>query len=227
MDHRADSMATLFNSVTNVVGMSLRNEDTRCSLANSGSTKPEPLSMAIGIRTASWVWQLSLTWIGLVDSDRELLRPGLLEVKQHKVIFHPLTGLCITRKSFGLRLRLADKYGASAKLDIFCRGLNSRWEMILDSKMHLSAKLRDGKSICLDVGSDNTIITNCCKCIRQRVTLRARGSNLWIAQGEAIGGNDLCCNTYLERAATIDQHIVYGQDNNGMLINGAHFSSIV
>ncbi|KAK8707206.1 hypothetical protein V6N13_058269 [Hibiscus sabdariffa] len=42
--------------------------------------------------------------------------------------------------------------------------------MISDSKMHLSAKLRDGKSICLDVASDNTIIANRCKCISKDKT---------------------------------------------------------
>ncbi|GMI87737.1 hypothetical protein like AT1G13130 [Hibiscus trionum] len=118
--------------------------------------------------------------------------PGLSEAKPHKVIFHPLTGLCITRKSFLDPLRLgpcadseawsytpqktlvvkgtyfclqADESGTSAKLSIFCTDSNSRWEMISDSKMHLSAKLGNGKSICLDVASDNTIITNSCKCI--------------------------------------------------------------
>ncbi|GMJ07502.1 hypothetical protein like AT3G26130 [Hibiscus trionum] len=118
--------------------------------------------------------------------------PGLSEAKPHKVIFHPLTGLCITRKSLVHPLQLGpcsdaypwsyspqktlvvkgtrfclqtDASGTSLKLGIFCTGSNSKWETISDSKMHLSAKLRDGKSICLDVASDNTIITNGCKCI--------------------------------------------------------------
>ncbi|KAE8670465.1 Cytochrome P450 86A2 [Hibiscus syriacus] len=120
--------------------------------------------------------------------------PGLLEAKMHKVIFPPLTVLCITRKSFAHRLRLgpctdsyawsynpkkallvtgthlclqADKSGTSAKLGIFCSGSNSKWEMISDSKMYLSAKLRDGNFVCLDVASDNTIISNRCKCINK------------------------------------------------------------
>nr|QST87267.1 endoglucanase 5 [Abelmoschus esculentus] len=118
--------------------------------------------------------------------------PGLSESKLHKVIFHPLTGLCITRKSFFDPLRLgpctdseawsytpqktlvvkgtyfclqADGSGTLTKLGIFCTDSNSKWDMISDSKMHLSAKLGDGKSICLDIASDNTIITNSCKCL--------------------------------------------------------------
>ncbi|KAK8522530.1 hypothetical protein V6N13_115497 [Hibiscus sabdariffa] len=118
--------------------------------------------------------------------------PGLSEAKLHKVIFHPLTGLCVTRKSFLDPLQLgpctdsdawsyspqktlvvkgtyfclqADESGTSAKLGIFCTDSNSKWEMISDSKMHLSAKLTDGKSVCLDIASDNTITTNSCKCI--------------------------------------------------------------
>ncbi|XP_039034025.1 glycosyl hydrolase 5 family protein-like [Hibiscus syriacus] len=118
--------------------------------------------------------------------------PGLSEVKPHKVIFHPLTRLCITRKSFDYRLRLGpctDSYawsysphktllvkgthyclqangsGTSAKLGVFCTGSSSKWEMISDSRMHLSTKLGDGKFICLDVAPDKTIITNSCKCI--------------------------------------------------------------
>ncbi|KAK8683018.1 hypothetical protein V6N13_039093 [Hibiscus sabdariffa] len=123
--------------------------------------------------------------------------PGLSEAKPHKVIYHPLTGLCITRKSLAHPLRLGpctdsypwsytphktllvqgtqfclqtDASGTSVKLGIFCTGSNSKWEMISDSKMHLSAKLRDGKSICLDVVSDNTIIANRCKCISKDKT---------------------------------------------------------
>ncbi|KAK8501565.1 hypothetical protein V6N12_057896 [Hibiscus sabdariffa] len=123
--------------------------------------------------------------------------PGLSEVKPHKVIYHPLTGLCITRKSLAHPLRLGpctdsypwsysphktlvvqgtrfclqtDASGTSVKLGILCTDSNSKWEMISDSKMHLSAKLRDGKSICLDVASDNTIITNRCKCISKDKT---------------------------------------------------------
>ncbi|KAK8683020.1 hypothetical protein V6N13_039095 [Hibiscus sabdariffa] len=123
--------------------------------------------------------------------------PGLSEAKPHKVIYHPLTGLCIRRKSLAHPLRLGpctdsypwsytphktllvqgtqfclqtDASGTSVKLGIFCTGSNSKWEMISDSKMHLSAKLRDGKSICLDVVSDNTIIANRCKCISKDKT---------------------------------------------------------
>ncbi|KAE8694777.1 Cytochrome P450 86A2 [Hibiscus syriacus] len=119
---------------------------------------------------------------------------GLSEAKPYNVIFHPLTGLCITRKLFAHRLRLgpcSESYAwsysphktllrtrtylclqagesvTSAKLGIFCTASNSKWEMISDSNMHISAKLRDEKSFCLDVASDNTIITSSCKCINK------------------------------------------------------------
>ncbi|XWS63750.1 hypothetical protein CRYUN_Cryun06bG0128600 [Craigia yunnanensis] len=118
--------------------------------------------------------------------------PGLSETKLHKVIFHPSTGLCVLRKSLVDPLRLgpcteseawsyspqktlmvkgtyfclqADESGTLAKLGIICSESNSKWEMIADSKMHLSSKLRNGTSICLDVGSNNNIITNSCKCL--------------------------------------------------------------
>ncbi|KAE8698959.1 Cytochrome P450 86A2 [Hibiscus syriacus] len=139
-----------------------------------------------GIRASYKEFQLSKLLSGVSQ------RPGLSEVKPHKVIFHPLTGLCITRKSFDHRLRLgpctnsyawsysphktllvngthyclqANGSRTSGKIGIFCTGSNSKWEMISDSKMHLSTKLGDGKSICLDVAPDKTIITNSCKCI--------------------------------------------------------------
>ncbi|KAK6242182.1 Glycoside hydrolase [Theobroma cacao] len=118
--------------------------------------------------------------------------PGLSETKLHKVIFHPSTGLCVLRKSLLDPLRLgpctdseawsyspqntlvvkgtyfclqADESGTLARLGIICSESNSKWEMISDSKMHLSSKLRNGTSICLDVDSTNTIVTNSCKCL--------------------------------------------------------------
>ncbi|XVF02596.1 hypothetical protein REPUB_Repub04eG0188200 [Reevesia pubescens] len=117
--------------------------------------------------------------------------PGLSETKLHKVIFHPSTGLCVLRKSLLDPLRLgpcsdseawsyshqtlvvkgtyfclqADESGTLAKLGIICSESNSKWEMIADSKMHLSSKLRNGTSICLDVDSNNNIVTNSCKCL--------------------------------------------------------------
>ena len=108
------------------------------------------------------------------------------------MIFHPSTGLCVLRKSLVDPLRLgpcteseawsyspqktlvvkgtyfclqADESGTLAKLGIICNESNSKWEMMADSKMQLSSKLRNGTSICLDVDSNNNIVTNSCKCL--------------------------------------------------------------
>ncbi|GMI90913.1 hypothetical protein like AT1G13130 [Hibiscus trionum] len=146
-----------------------------------------------GAMDYNWCGARNSSFIQRISALQSPFRgPGLSEAKPHKVIFHPLTGLCITRKSLVRPLQLGpctdaypwsyspqktlvvkgtrfclqtDASGTSVKLGIFCTGSNSKWETISDSKMHLSAKLRDGKSICLDVASDNTIITNGCKCI--------------------------------------------------------------
>ncbi|KAJ4829946.1 hypothetical protein Tsubulata_049018 [Turnera subulata] len=119
--------------------------------------------------------------------------PGISETSTHKVIFHPTSGLCILRKSILEPLRLgpcsesegwnytpqktlspkgtyfciqADELGKPAKLGIICSGAsNSKWETISDSKLHLSSKTTSGSAVCLDVDSENTIVTNTCKCL--------------------------------------------------------------
>ena len=121
-----------------------------------------------------------------------LAGPGLSEANLHKVIFHPSTGLCVLRKSLTEPLRLgacteseawsytpqktltlkgtyfclqAIELGKPAKLGIVCTGSNSKWQTISDSKMYLSSKVNDGSTACLDVDSDNSIVTNTCKCL--------------------------------------------------------------
>ncbi|BAT90354.1 hypothetical protein LR48_Vigan08g132400 [Vigna angularis] len=118
--------------------------------------------------------------------------PGLSEAKPYKVIFHPLTGLCIIRKSLVEALRLgpcsdsdqweytdqstvsikgtyfclqAEGEGKQAKIGNICSAPNSRWEMISDSKMHLSAQINNSSGVCLDVDTNNIIVTNTCKCL--------------------------------------------------------------
>lgn len=119
--------------------------------------------------------------------------PGLSDAKLHKVIFHPLTGLCVLRKSLLEPLKLgscagsdawtysqqktltvkgtyfclkADGLGKPAKLSIFCSDNTSKWEQISDSKMHLSSQLDNGTMVCLDVDPEtNIIVTNTCKCL--------------------------------------------------------------
>ncbi|GMI76134.1 hypothetical protein like AT1G13130 [Hibiscus trionum] len=151
-----------------------------------------------GVLDYNWCGARNSSFVQRISALQSPFRgPGLSEAKPHKVIFHPLTGLCITRKSLLHPLRLGpctdaypwsyspektlvvkgtrfclqtDASGTSVKLGIFCSNSNSKWETISNSKMHLSAKLRDGKSVCLDVASDNTIITNGCKCISEDKT---------------------------------------------------------
>ncbi|EEF47609.1 glycosyl hydrolase 5 family protein [Ricinus communis] len=118
--------------------------------------------------------------------------PGLSETNPHKVIFHPSTGLCVQRKSMLEPLRLgsctdseawrytsentltlrgtyfclqADELGKPAKLGIICTDSTSKWDVISDSKMHLSSKITNGTAVCLDVDSNNTIVISTCKCL--------------------------------------------------------------
>jgi len=118
--------------------------------------------------------------------------PGLSEAKPFKVIFHPLTGFCIIRKSLVEALRLgpcsnsdgweyteqnilsikgtnfclqAEGEGKQAKIGNICLAPNSRWEMISDSKMHLSTQINNSSGLCLDVDNNNIIVTNTCKCL--------------------------------------------------------------
>ncbi|XP_047969012.1 glycosyl hydrolase 5 family protein-like [Salvia hispanica] len=118
--------------------------------------------------------------------------PGYSEARLHQVIFHPMTGLCVKRLSLVDPLVLgpcseaeswtytpqktltikgtyfclqADKLGKPAKLGVICSYASSKWEAISDSKMHLSSKLKDGYDVCLDIDSDNNIVTNNCKCL--------------------------------------------------------------
>ncbi|XP_043706685.1 glycosyl hydrolase 5 family protein-like [Telopea speciosissima] len=118
--------------------------------------------------------------------------PEISNVRPHKIIVHPSTGLCVQRNSLGEPLSLgsceeseawsytpqktivvkgtylclqADGWGKSAKLGIFCNDGNSKWEAISDSKMHLSSNLRNGSTVCLDIDSNNAVVTNPCKCL--------------------------------------------------------------
>ncbi|KAK1381541.1 Cellulase domain-containing protein [Heracleum sosnowskyi] len=119
--------------------------------------------------------------------------PGVSNSRRpHKIIYHPASGLCVLRKSLFEPLKLgpcsmseaweysprnvltikgtyfclqADKIGKPAKLSILCNGDNTKWEAISDSKMHLASKLDNGSVVCLDVDSDNSVITDTCKCL--------------------------------------------------------------
>ncbi|GLT36666.1 hypothetical protein SLA2020_110290 [Shorea laevis] len=143
---------------------------------------------------------------GILDGDwREPRNPGFLQKisslqyvfqgpgqdeypKQHKVIFHPATGLCVHRsrplqlgpcsealpcialndKTLILRRHclVVDDFGKRIKFGTIGGRECAKWDMISDSKMHLSAKLSDGTPVCLDVDSSTSrIVTNSCKCL--------------------------------------------------------------
>lgn len=58
--------------------------------------------------------------------------------------------------------------GEKVTFGIFCSDSASNWELISDSKMHLSVKLTANTSsiLCLDVDSDgSTIVTSTCRCL--------------------------------------------------------------
>ncbi|XP_073031687.1 glycosyl hydrolase 5 family protein-like [Primulina eburnea] len=120
--------------------------------------------------------------------------PGYTEADEHKILFHPMTGLCVKKMSLleplvlgpcskaeawsytsqktltikGKYLCLqADDMQQPVKLGFICSDASSKWEAISDSEMHLSSKLRNGSTVCLDIDSDNTIVTSSCKCLNK------------------------------------------------------------
>ncbi|KAM7269010.1 hypothetical protein ACFE04_024507 [Oxalis oulophora] len=140
-----------------------------------------------GVRNSSFLQKVSA-----IQSPYQ--GPGLSETDAYKVILHPSTGLCVVRKSMfgplelgsctkseawsytsqknillkgGLLCVQTDEEGKPAKLSLFCSDSKSKWDIISDSKMHLSSKVSNGKTVCLDVDSNNTIITSSCKCLNR------------------------------------------------------------
>ncbi|CAI0425890.1 unnamed protein product [Linum tenue] len=151
------------------------------------------MSEPYGLLNWDWV-EIRNTWFleKLSALQRPFQGPGLAEAEIHKLIFHPSTGLCVLR---GLTPLDPLKLGACWKSDPWSytgqtlslqgtttpsclradqlwrpvqllNGDCSTWEMITDSQMHLSTKLKDGTSGCLDVDSDNNVVANPCKCVR-------------------------------------------------------------
>ncbi|XP_044493584.1 glycosyl hydrolase 5 family protein [Mangifera indica] len=142
----------------------------------------------------SWNWRdiRNSSFLQRISSVQSPSRgPGLSDRTLHKVIFHPLTGLCVLRTSSSPPVRLgsctdteawnytaqkilylkgtyyclqSNGVGKAATLSLRCTNSNSKWEIIADSKMHLSSTA-DGKTVCLDVDSSNNLVTNDCKCL--------------------------------------------------------------
>lgn len=119
--------------------------------------------------------------------------PGLSKSAPYNLIFHPWSGLCIVINSQRKQLELgqcaasdawhytrqrklilkgtkfclqAEGVGKPVKLGSSCRDSRSKWELISDSKMHLSSNLTEnGDNVCLDITSDGTVVTDLCKCL--------------------------------------------------------------
>ncbi|XP_075485386.1 glycosyl hydrolase 5 family protein-like [Primulina tabacum] len=121
--------------------------------------------------------------------------PGYTEASEHKILFHPMTGLCVKKMSLLEPLVLgpcskaeawsytshktliimgkymclqADDMQQPAKLGFICSDASSKWKAISYSKMHLSSKLGNGSTVCLDIDSDNAVVTNSCKCLNKK-----------------------------------------------------------
>jgi hypothetical protein len=122
-----------------------------------------------------------------------VIGPGLPNSREpYNVIFHPLTGLCVlvkTSKSLELgpcdesnawnytsayevvlknsgQCLQAKSAGENAKLGSDCSKSYSKWQLISNSKMHVSTELtKNGTRLCLEAGPDGAIATNKCKCL--------------------------------------------------------------
>uniref|UniRef100_A0A1D1ZE86 Endoglucanase n=1 Tax=Anthurium amnicola TaxID=1678845 RepID=A0A1D1ZE86_9ARAE len=119
--------------------------------------------------------------------------PGLSDNSHYKIVFHPSTGQCILRNPQHNMLELgpctdseawnydedrrlalkgsqlclqADGVGKAARFGISCSDPSSSWQLISDSKMHISALLENnGSRVCLDARTGGTVVTNLCKCL--------------------------------------------------------------
>ncbi|GLJ13227.1 hypothetical protein SUGI_0208150 [Cryptomeria japonica] len=119
--------------------------------------------------------------------------PGLSEHSPYQMIYHPATGMCLQRDTLlSLDLILgpctetdawtytedknimlkgtffcieAGGLGEQARMGIFCDDDNTKWDMISDSKLHLSATVGNGSTVCLDGSSSPSVVTNECKCL--------------------------------------------------------------
>lgn len=49
--------------------------------------------------------------------------------------------------------------------NLVCSDSASHWETISDSKLHLSSTIGNATTLCLDVDSSHTVVTNTCNCL--------------------------------------------------------------
>ncbi|KAK3416687.1 hypothetical protein EUGRSUZ_H02458, partial [Eucalyptus grandis] len=139
-----------------------------------------------GIRNSSYLRRISVLQLPFQG-------PGGRQTVAHKVIFHPLTGLCILRRRRPTRLVLGpciysepwshtpqNALGLMAGKPLYLRAVGlgrpatlgtsptepgTKWEMISASEMHLSSMAEDGSTVCLDVIANNTVMVEACKCL--------------------------------------------------------------
>ncbi|KAH9313810.1 hypothetical protein KI387_022437, partial [Taxus chinensis] len=111
--------------------------------------------------------------------------PGLSEHAPYQMIYHPATGLCLQRHSLlGFDLILgpcsesdawqytgdknimlkgtffciqAHGLGKHAILGILCDDDSTKWDMISESRLHLSVTLENGSRVCLDGSSSPSV----------------------------------------------------------------------
>ncbi|KAI3817525.1 hypothetical protein L1987_11319 [Smallanthus sonchifolius] len=117
--------------------------------------------------------------------------PGLSSIGEHRVLFHPATGLCMQSHSLSLgpcsdavaldytpenilsvkgtnHCIQANKVHMPVRVGTMCgEDSSSKWEAISASKMHLSSKNKNDTIVCLDIDSKNIIVTNICKCLSE------------------------------------------------------------
>eukprot|EP01018_Ginkgo_biloba_P035991 Gb_20405 [translate_table: standard] len=144
---------------------------------------------------AYWALQGSYYTLSGTPGMDETYGPGLSDHSPYQIIYHPATGMCLQRSSlFGLDLRLGpctdaeawkcttqkniflkgtyfciedDAMGKPARLGMLCIDENTQWNMVSDSKLHLSSSIDNGSRGCLDGISTSTVVTTACKCIER------------------------------------------------------------
>ncbi|KAG6477189.1 hypothetical protein ZIOFF_066441 [Zingiber officinale] len=154
------------------------------------------LEETYGLLSLNWATVRNPTQLQRVRAIQQPFRgPGFSDVPPYKIIFHPLTGHCVTLDS-SRRLTLAigpcsqrwnfndDQtlslttgstsscitavgLGMPVALAECHRVTSSKWALLSSSHMHVSTKVAGGNAtVCLDVGRDGrSLITNPCRCL--------------------------------------------------------------
>ncbi|KAG6479992.1 hypothetical protein ZIOFF_063469 [Zingiber officinale] len=154
------------------------------------------LEEVYGLLSLNWTTVRNQTQLQRVQSIQQPFRgPGLSEVPPYKIIFHPLTGHCVTLDS-SRRLALAvgpcsERWnfsddqtlslttgstpscittvgvGMPVALTECDDVMSSKWALLSSCHMHVSTKVAGGNAtVCLDVGGDDrSVITNPCRCL--------------------------------------------------------------